>query len=89
MVKLLNNKVSPGKINHKNAKKSCQIALFSSKTATERFNSYTVFCFDLQSCVNLRFYKLGCQWLTALLTPTDTRLKDPSKRQNKMFQKVL
>ena len=33
MVKLFNNKVSPGKINHKNAKKSCQTVLFSSKKA--------------------------------------------------------
>ena len=31
-----------GKINHKNAKKSCQIVLFSSKSATERQSSSTV-----------------------------------------------
>ena len=33
MVKLFNKKVSPGKINHQNAKKSSQIVLFSSKKA--------------------------------------------------------
>ena len=35
--------------NHKNATKSCQIALFTTKSATEKLNSCTVFCFDLQS----------------------------------------
>ena len=44
---------------------------FSAKTAT-------VFCFDLQSCVNLRLYKLGCKWLKALLTVKETRLRDPN-----------
>ena len=37
-------KVAPGKINHKNAIKSCQIALFGSKTATEWPSSSTVAC---------------------------------------------
>ena len=40
-------RVVPGKINHKNAIKSCQIVLFSSKTATERASYDTVVCFDL------------------------------------------
>ena len=31
-----------GKINHKNAKKSCPIILFSSKSATERMSTSTV-----------------------------------------------
>ena len=35
-------KVAPGKINHKNAIKSCKIVLFSSKNATERPSSSTV-----------------------------------------------
>ena len=35
-------KVAPGKINHKNANKSCEIVLFSSKSATERPSSSTV-----------------------------------------------
>ena len=39
----------PWKKNHKNAKNSCQIALFGSKNATESQNFYTVLCFDLQS----------------------------------------
>ena len=34
-------KVAPGKINHKNAIKSCQIVLFSSKTTNERPSSST------------------------------------------------
>ena len=42
-------------------KKSCQIALFSSKTATESLKPSTVFCFDLSSCVNLSLYKLVCK----------------------------
>ena len=53
--------------------KSCQIALFSSKTVTEK----TIFCFDLQSCVKTRLYKLGCKCMTAPLTDTETLLKDP------------
>ena len=35
-------KVAPGKINHKNPNKSCQIFLSSSKDATERPSSGTV-----------------------------------------------
>ena len=35
-------KVAPGKINNKNAKKSCQIVLCCSKSATERPSSSTV-----------------------------------------------
>ena len=56
-------------------KKSCQIALFSSKTVTKSLKPYTVF-FYLQSCVNLRLYKLGHKWL---LTVTETNLKDKGK----------
>ena len=63
----------------KNAKNSCQIALFSSKTATESHKPYTVFSFDLQPCVKIRLYKV-CKCLTALLTVKETRLKDPSYR---------
>ena len=59
--------------NHKNATKSCQIALFTSKSATEKLNSYTAFCFDLQS---RWWYRLGCKCVTALLTLTEPRLKD-------------
>ena len=70
-------KVAHEKKNHKNAKQTCQMALFSSKTASLSLKPYTVFCFDLQSCVILRLYKLSCKWLTALLTFTGTRLKDP------------
>ena len=40
--KEVTKKVALGKINHKNAKKSCQIVLFSSKSATERPSSSTV-----------------------------------------------
>ena len=40
-------------------KQPCQVALFSSKTATESLKPYYCFCFDLQSCVNLRLYNLG------------------------------
>jgi hypothetical protein len=36
--------------NHKNAKKSCQIGLFSSKSATESLKPSTVLCFDLLIC---------------------------------------
>ena len=39
-----NSKVGPGKINHKNAIKSCQIVLFSSKSAAERLSSTTIVC---------------------------------------------
>ena len=35
--------VAHGKKNHTNANKSCQIALFSSKSATESLKPYTVF----------------------------------------------
>ena len=37
-------KVAPGKINHRNAIKSCQIVLFSSKSTIERLSSSTVVC---------------------------------------------
>ena len=37
-------KVASGKTNHKNAMKSCQIVLFSSKSATERSSSSTAVC---------------------------------------------
>ena len=37
-------KVAPGKINHRNATKSCQIFIFSSKGAIERLSSSTVVC---------------------------------------------
>ena len=44
-------------------KTSCQIALSSStgvpSTVTESLKHYTVFCFDFQSCVNVRLHKLG------------------------------
>jgi hypothetical protein len=40
--KEVTKKVTPGKINHKNAIKSCQIVLLSSKSATERLSSSTV-----------------------------------------------
>ena len=75
--------------NHKNAKKSCQNALFSSKTATESLKPYTVFCFDLQSCVKIRFYKIGCKYLTAVLTRTETRLKNQGIAKTKFFYKSL
>ena len=60
MVKLLNNKVSSGKINHKNAKKiSCQIVLFSSKKAlvvpllsTAKLAKLIKLCFRSQIAVN-------------------------------------
>ena len=42
--KMLSIKFPMGKI-HKNAKTSCQITLFSSKSAAESLNSYTVFSF--------------------------------------------
>jgi hypothetical protein len=51
------------------------------KAATESINLF--FCFDLQPYVKIRFYKLGCKYLTALLTVKETRLKDPRYRQNK------
>ena len=71
--------------NHKKAKESCQIALFSLKTGTESPSS-----FDLQSCVKTRLYKLGCKCMTALLTVTETRLKDPRYyMQNKRLHKFL
>ena len=35
--------VTHGKKNHTNARKSSQIALFSSKSATERLKPYTIF----------------------------------------------
>ena len=35
-----------------------QIALFSSKTATEGLKPNTVFCFDIQSYLDLRLYNL-------------------------------
>ena len=60
-----------------NANKSCWIALNSSKTATEILKPYTVFCFDFQSFVNVRLYKLVCKCMTALLAVTETRIKDP------------
>ena len=34
------------------------------KTATESLKPYTVFCIDLQSCVKIMLYKLGCKCLT-------------------------
>ena len=37
-------KVTPGKMNHKNDIKSCQIVLFSSKSGTEGPSSDTVVC---------------------------------------------
>ena len=39
-------KVAYGKMNHKNAIKSCQIVLFISKSGTERLSSGTVVCFE-------------------------------------------
>ena len=61
----------------KNTKQLCQIALFSSKTATESLKSYTVFCFDLQTCFN-----------HFLSTLTETRLK-PKRPKVKEKQKVI
>ena len=62
------------------------------KAATESINLF--FCFDLQPYVKIRFYKLGCKYLTALLTISvitliETMLKDPSYRQNKSLYKSL
>ena len=47
--------------NKKMQKNSCQIALFSSKTATKSLKLYIVFCFGLQPYVKIRLYKLGCK----------------------------
>ena len=76
--------LDPGKI--KNATKYCQIVLFSSKSATESLNFFTIFCFDLHS---RWWYRLGCKWLSALLTLKEAGLKDPRCRQNKRFHKFL
>jgi hypothetical protein len=39
MEEVVTKEVAPGKIDHKNTIKFCQIVLFSSKTATEWLNS--------------------------------------------------
>ena len=36
-----------------------------------------------------KYGKLACKCLTALLTLTETRLKDPRYRQNKRMYKIL
>ena len=41
----------------------------------ESFKPYTVFCFDFQSCVNVRLHKLGCKCMTALLTVKEREKK--------------
>ena len=69
------------KTNHKNVKKSCKIALFNSKSATESLKPH---CLDLQFCLKTKLYKV-----TALLTVTKTRIKDPRYRQNKRLYKIL
>ena len=45
--KRLPKQMPNGKKNHKTAKNSCQITLFSSKSATESLKPSTVLCFDL------------------------------------------
>ena len=71
-------------MNHKYYKNSsCQIALFSSKTASEAF------CFDFQICVYVRLYRLGCKCTRALLAVTETRLKTRGKGKTKSFTKVF
>ena len=68
-------KVAPGKIYHKNAIKSCQNVLFSSKSATERPSSCTVVCLGLPNLPSIprkrmdekcRFSKLDASYLTII-----------------------
>ena len=82
-------KKCPCEKNAKMQNKSCQIALFRSEIVTESLKPYSVFCFDLQSCVKIRLYKLDCKCLTALLTVIEARLKDPRCRQNKGLYKFF
>ena len=56
-------------------------------TATKSLKPFTNFCFDMQSCVNLKLYELVCKCMTALLTLTEKRLKE--SRQNKRLYKIL
>ena len=80
--KRLPNKLPLRKKNHINAKQSCQIALFNSKTATESLKPCTVCCFDLQSSVKIILYKLGSKCLLAQYS-YKTRLKDPGVGKTK------
>jgi hypothetical protein len=72
-------------------KKSSQIALLSSKTATESVKPLkTLFVLIFQSCVKSRLYKLGCQCMAALLTDTETKAKRPKvKAKQKIVQNSL
>ena len=83
-------KVAHGKTKSQNAEQSCQIALFSSKTATESLQPYTVFCFDLQSCINLRLYKLSYKDPVISVWKHFLRCRDKAKRPKvKAKQKVV
>ena len=49
--------------------KSCQIALFSSKTVTEK----NIFCYDLQSCVKTRYISEVVRKLNYVLISMDLK----------------
>ena len=70
----------------KNHKKNLVKLPYSAQKVLLRASILTAFCFDLQS---RWWYRLGCKCLTALLTLTEARLKDPRYRQNKRFHKFL
>ena len=58
-------------------KKSCKIALFSSKSANESLKPSTIFGLDLMICPLMVHGTLGCMCVTALLTFLEARLIYP------------
>ena len=63
VVPYFDSKCKRGGKNHKRAKtilSTCPIQLIKLKP-------YTIFCFDFQSCMNTRLYKLDCKCMTARL----------------------
>ena len=71
-------KVAPGKIKKKNAIKSGQIVLFSSKTAAKRLNSSTVACKEPLH-VQRRLFNTEDSLIGRFLGPKKTRInRNPS-----------
>ena len=64
----------------KNAKNIVKLCYQAQKLTLSAF-----FCFDLQSCVNNMFYKLGCKCMTAILIDKETRHKGKIKNCSELF----
>ena len=74
--------------NHKTAKQSCQIALFSSKSATESLKPVLFFVLICWFFHSRQWYRLYCKCVAALLTPR-SKAKIPKVKTKQRIHEFL